>query len=172
MSVCIVYHSETGNTRKVAEEVAAATGADLVEVKDLANYSRAGMYLKGAPRARRGERALIAPSAIDVSRYDAIAVGTPVWAFRPTPAVNAAVDALQGCEGKPGIAFCTSGGMPGEALEILRSLMEGRGIAVQGTLAISAAEAKRGEMAKNLAELISSASAGSSMQAPSPGLQG
>ncbi|WP_280636160.1 flavodoxin [Methanoculleus chikugoensis] len=32
MSVCIVYHSETGNTRAVAERLAAVVGGDLSEV--------------------------------------------------------------------------------------------------------------------------------------------
>jgi NAD(P)H-dependent FMN reductase len=133
------------------------------------------MYLKGAPRARRGERGAIEPSVIDVSMYDTIVVGTPVWAFHPTPAINTAIDVLKGCEGKAGIAFCTSGGMPGQTVEILRSSLEGRRIVVKGTVSISEKEVKTGDTAGKMADLIgmvSSASAGSSMQAPSPGLQG
>jgi flavodoxin len=168
MPICIIYHSETGNTRRVAEEVARATGADLVEVKDLAHYSRIGRYLKGAPRANRGERDAIEPSVIDVTAYDTIAVGSPVWSGHPTPAINAAIDGLKGCEGKAGIAFCTAGGMPGQTLEIMRSALEGRGMAVQGAVALTAKEVKAGDMTKKLAELVSSTSAGSSMRAPPP----
>jgi flavodoxin len=61
MSVCIVYHSETGNTKKVAEHVAKATGATLIPVRDLAGYNRITMYLRGAPRALKGEKATIEP---------------------------------------------------------------------------------------------------------------
>ncbi|HXW98969.1 MAG TPA: ArsR family transcriptional regulator, partial [Methanomicrobiales archaeon] len=57
-------------------------------------------------------------------------VGSPVWAFKPTPAANAAVAALTGCEGKKGIAFITSGGGPRNSLEVLKSHLEGRGVKV------------------------------------------
>lgn len=132
MPVCIVYHSETGNTRKVAEHVARATGATLIPVRDLAGYNRITVYLLGAPRAMRGEKAAIEPSVIDVSAFDLIIVGSPVWAFRPSPAANAAVAALAGCEGKKGIAFITSGGGPRDALEILKKNLEGRKVKVEG----------------------------------------
>ena len=131
MSVCIVYHSETGNTRKVAEAVAKATGAALIPVRDLAGYNKVTMYLRGAPRAMRGEKASIEPSAIDVSAFDLVVVGSPVWAFKPTPAANAAIAALSGCEGKKGAAFITSGGGPRNSLEALKSRLEGRGMKVE-----------------------------------------
>ena len=85
MAVCIIYHSETGNTRAVAERLAAVVGGNLVAVRDLASYSKVGMYLRGAPRAMREERAVIEPATIDVSGYDTVVVGTPVWARSPTP---------------------------------------------------------------------------------------
>jgi hypothetical protein len=132
MSVCIVYHSETGNTKKVAEHVARETGATLISVRDLAGYNRITMYLLGIPRARAGDRAIIDPPVIDVSAFDLVVVGSPVWAFRPTPAANAAIAALHGCEGKRGIAFITSGGGPRNALEILKQALVGRGVKVGG----------------------------------------
>jgi flavodoxin len=132
MSVCIVYHSETGNTKKVAEHVAKATGATLIPVRDLAGYNRITMYLLGIPRARSGDRAEIEPPVIDVSAFDLIVVGSPVWAFRPTPAANAAIASLAGCEGKKGIVFITSGGGPRDALEIMKKTLEARKVKVEG----------------------------------------
>ncbi len=133
MSVCIVYHSETGNTKKVAEAVAKATGAALIPVKDLANYSKITMYLVGAPKAHKGEKAAIEPSKIDVSAYDRVIVGSPVWAWSPTPATNAAIAALTGCEGKRGMVFATSGGKPGETLAVMAQALSARGITVEGS---------------------------------------
>ena len=132
MSVCIVYHSETGNTKKVAEQVAKATGATLIPVRDLTGYNKITMYLLGAPRAMRGEKATIEPPVIDVSAFDLVVVGSPVWAWRPTPAANAAIAALTGCEGKKGIAFITSGGGPRDALEVMKKALEGRKMKVEG----------------------------------------
>jgi len=140
MSVCIIYHSETGNTRKMAEAVAKATGAVLVPVKDTAGYNRITMYLVGAPRARRGEKAVIEPAKIDVSGYELVIIGSPVWAWRPTPAANAAIAALSGCEGKRGMVFATSGGQPGDTLAILGQALSARGVNVEGTFHFSRKE--------------------------------
>ncbi len=133
MSVCIVYHSETGNTRKVADAVAKATGATLIPVRDLGGYNKVTMYVLGIPRARAGEKAAIEPPVIDVSPFDLVVVGSPVWAWRPTPASNAAIAALSGCEGKKGIVFITSGGGPRDALDFMRKALEDRGVKVAGS---------------------------------------
>jgi flavodoxin len=132
MSVCIVYHSETGNTKKVAEAAAKATGATLIPVRDLAGYNKITMYLLGIPRARAGDKAAIEPPVIDISAFDLVVVGSPVWAFRPTPAANAAIAALSGCEGKKGIVFITSGGGPRDALGVMKKALEGRKVKVEG----------------------------------------
>jgi flavodoxin len=133
MSVCIVYHSETGNTKKVAESVAKAIGAVLIPVRDTANYSRIGRYLTGARKARAGEKAAIEPSKIDVSAYDHVIVGSPVWAWSPTPGANAAIAALTGCEGKRGMVFATCGGKPGDTLDIMKRALEERKVKVGGS---------------------------------------
>ena len=59
MRVAIVYHTLSGNTRRVAELLAArlagTADADLVEVRDRYQYSTLTAYAVGAPRALRGE---------------------------------------------------------------------------------------------------------------------
>jgi flavorubredoxin len=132
METCIVYHSETGNTRRVAEDLASATGARLVPVKDCACYTDATIYNQGAPRARTGEKATIEPDEIDVSGCGMIVIGSPVWSWHPTPAINAAIAALKGCAGKRGIVFATSGGKPGDTLGIMERALENRGVRVVG----------------------------------------
>ena len=154
MSVCIIYHSETGNTRAVAEQVTAASGGDLIAVRDLANYSKVGRYLKGTPRAMRGDSADIEPAALDVSGYETVVVGTPVWAGNPTPAINAAVNALRGIEGKPTIVFCTSGGSPRKTLDTLTAMLAKKGADVRGAVPLTARDAKRPGAVKPLIALV------------------
>jgi len=154
MSVCIIYHSETGNTRTVAERLAAATGGALVEIKDLAGYSKLSMYLKGAPRAMQGKKAEIEPAAVDVSGYETVVVGTPVWAGNPTPAVNAAVAALRGIEGKNAVVFCTSGGAPGKALETVKAMLADRGAVVRGAVAFTTRDVQKPEAVEALVNLV------------------
>ncbi len=154
MSVCIIYHSETGNTRAVAEQLAALIGGELIEVKDLAGYSKVGMYLKGAPRAAQGKKADIEPAVIDVSGYDTVVVGTPVWAGSPTPAVNAAINALAGIEGKSAVVFCTSGGGPRKTLERMQEMLADRGADVRGAVSFTKRDLQKAEMLETLADLV------------------
>ncbi len=154
MAVCIIYHSETGTTRTVAEQVAAAIDGDLVEVKDLAGYSKVGMYLKGAPRAAQGKKADIEPAVIDVSGYDTVVVGTPVWAGNPTPAINAAVAALAGIEGKSAVVFCTSRGGPRGTLERMKEMLADRGADVRGAVQLTTGDVKKPEAVEALVDLV------------------
>jgi flavorubredoxin len=159
MSVCIVYHSETGNTKKVAEYVAKATGATLIPVRDLADYNKITMYLFGIPRARAGDKAAIEPPMIDVSAFDLVVVGSPVWAWKPTPAANAAIAALTGCEGKKGIVFITSGGGPRDALEVMKKALARRGLKVVGAFHYPMKELGDEKKLREFIDAIRSASA-------------
>jgi multimeric flavodoxin WrbA len=158
MSVCIVYHSETGNTKKVAEYVAKATGATLIPVRDCAGYNKITMYLLGIPRARAGDKATIEPPMIDVSAFDLVVVGSPVWAWKPTPGANAAIAALTGCTGKKGMVFATSGGMPKDTLPVMKSALEGKGVKVDGSFHFSIKELGDEKKLKEFIDAIRSAS--------------
>ena len=132
MKTCIIYHSCSGNTRSVAERVQAACGGKLIEVKSKEYSSRLTAYTIGCYRAMKGMRDSIEPGTIDVSSDDLIVIGTPVWAGRATPAINAAVAALAGCEGKKAVIFATCGGKEGETLPILKKALEAGGVTVSG----------------------------------------
>ena len=79
----------------------------------------------------------IAPDRIDVSSDNVIVIGTPVWAGRATPAINAAVAALQSCAGKKAVIFATCGGNEGETLPLLKKALEARGVTVAGEFAFN-----------------------------------
>ena len=117
MKTIIVYHSFSGVTRAIAERVGAACNGDLVEVRPREPYSKLTAYSLGSFRARGGKADPVAPSPIDVSAYDLIVLGTPVWAWRPTPVTNGAVEALVGTAGKNAVLFATCGSKPGDTLQ-------------------------------------------------------
>jgi flavorubredoxin len=154
METCIVYHSETGNTRKIAEGLALATGARLIPVKDCACYTDATIYKLGAPKARMGEKAIIEPGEIDVSACRMIVVGSPVWSWHPTPAINAAIAALKGCSGKRGIVYATSGGKPGDTLEIMGRALENRGVQVVGRVLFTLGDLEGTERHAELLDMV------------------
>jgi multimeric flavodoxin WrbA len=120
MKTSIIYHSYSGVTRGVAEQIQKACGGELVEVKSKEYSSRLSAYTIGCYRAMKGMGDPIEPAIIDVSSADLIVIGTPVWAGRATPAINAAVAALVGCKGKSAVIFATCGGKERETLPILK----------------------------------------------------
>jgi flavodoxin len=132
MKTSIIYHSYSGNTRSVAEAVHAACGGELIEVVSKEYSSKITAYTIGCYRAMKGMNDPIEPKTIDVAADDLIVIGTPVWAGRATPAVNAAVSALVGCKGKKAVIFATCGGKEREALPILKKALEERGVTVAG----------------------------------------
>ncbi|BBL69304.1 flavodoxin family protein [Methanoculleus chikugoensis] len=112
----------------------------------------------------RGARATIEPAVIDVSAYDTVVVGTPVWAGSPTPAINAAVNALRGIEGKSAVVFCTFGGSPGKTLETLKAMLAGRGVDVRGAVPFTARDVKKEMGMEALADLVRRAEKGMVVQ--------
>ena len=157
MKLCIIYHSETGNTRHVAQHLASAVDGHLVEVYDRAAYSALTRFLLRCKKARSEELTPIEPASIDVSAYDLLAFGSPVWAFKPTPVIHAAIAALKGCEGKRAVAFFTHGGRPGESEEVAKKWVEARGMHFSGALAIQQKNIEDEKKNEELVRLIEAA---------------
>ncbi len=110
MRSIVVYYSYSGNTQKVAgvlsEYLSQKSDVEFIELKGLDESDK---FLVQAARAFRHKRATIQPVNFDLSRYDLICMGTPVWAFGPAPAMNTYLDKCFGTEGKSIILFSTYG---------------------------------------------------------------
>lgn len=154
MKTCIIYHSYSGVTRGIAEKINATCGGDLVEVKPKDNYSTLTAYSVGCIRARKEVCDPIIPDTIDVSLYDLIVIGTPVWAWKATPAINGAIAALKGCEGKKAVIFATCGSSAKETLPIMKKALEKRGVRVSGELVLNKSEIAGNEKINELFSLI------------------
>ncbi|MFH1269821.1 MAG: flavodoxin [Candidatus Omnitrophota bacterium] len=110
MQSIIIYYSYSGNTQKVAglltEYLKLQGEVDIIELKGLDESDK---FFTQAARAFRHKRAEIQPVNFDLSKYDLICVGTPVWAFGPAPAMNTYLDKCFGLGGKNVILFTTYG---------------------------------------------------------------
>jgi hypothetical protein len=89
--ILVVYFSSSGNTARVARDIAKRAGADLESLRDFDRETPLGFmgYVKAALDAIRGRPAKIASVACDPRNYALVIVGTPVWAGHMTPAVRA-----------------------------------------------------------------------------------
>lgn len=114
-NILVAYFSASGVTAKVAEELAKAEGADLLEIKPEVPYTAADLDWTNKQSRSTIEmsdpdcRPAIAASDCDVSQYDVVFVGFPVWWGREPSVVDTFLDAYD-FTGKKIIPFCTSGG--------------------------------------------------------------
>jgi flavodoxin len=157
MKPCIIYHSETGNTRHIAQHLASVCDGHLVEVYDRASYSALTRFLLRCKKARSEEQTMVEPASVDVSAYDVLVFGSPVWAFKPTPVIHAAIAALSGCEGRQAVVFFTHGGRPGESEEVAKKWIEARGMHFSGALAIHQKDIKDEQKNIELINLVQAA---------------
>jgi flavodoxin len=154
MKICIIYHSETGNTRHVAQHIASAFDAQLIEVTDTVSYNRLTRFLVLCKMANREEKTVIEPESVDISGFDLVVFGSPVWAFKPTPVIHTAIDGLKGCMGKPVVAFSTHGGRPGKTDEIFKKWIEERGMVPVAIINIHQNDIENQKRTKALVALV------------------
>lgn len=113
--ILVACFSATGTTAGLAKDLAEAIGADLYEIRPETPYtsadldwnnpgSRSTVEMKG-PKSRPA----IAGRLPDVSGYDAVLIGFPIWWYVAPRIVNTF---LEGCDlsGKKIAVFATSGG--------------------------------------------------------------
>jgi hypothetical protein len=106
--VLVVYYSLTGNTARVARDLAARLDADIESVQDKGHGTGFVGQLAAAFDAWRGAAATIEPLQCDPADYEMTLIGTPVWTGAMTPAIRAY---LQRTSGKLGnVAFFTTSG--------------------------------------------------------------
>ena len=157
LKACVIFYSYTGVTRGIAEGIRNSSGCDLIEVKTQHEYSAFTAYTTGVLRSRKEACDPIIPKEIDVSQYDLLIFGTPVWAWKPAPAINAAVQALRGCEGKMAVTFVTCCDKPGEALPILNKALTERGVDVMAEICLTPEDTKNPAVGNELLGRIAAA---------------
>jgi flavodoxin len=109
----VAYYSLTSNTRQVAEAIAVALEADLEIIEDTFNRDTGLGRPRSAIEGLLGLRSSITPPKHDLSEYDLVVVGTPVWAARLSSPVRAYLS-QQRASLKRVAFFCTQGGIGGK----------------------------------------------------------
>lgn len=108
--VLVLYYSQTSNTRAVAEEIAGKLDADVEEIVALSPYD--GDFQATIERCLKeresGELPDIQPISADLSAYDVIFLGYPVWFGTYAPPVITLLKQID-LSGKKVVPFCTFG---------------------------------------------------------------
>lgn len=113
-NVAIVYFSATGNTEQVAQHIQEETNGTLIEIIPQEEYTDDDLnYGNEDSRTSREQNSNDARPAIandiDVSSYDVIYLGYPIWWGDVPKIILTFLDEVD-LSGKTVIPFCTSGG--------------------------------------------------------------
>ena len=108
--VLVLYYSQTGNTKAVAEEIATRLGADIEAIEAAVPYD--GSYQETITRClherEEGTVPECQPVAADLKKYDVIFLGYPIWFGTYAPPVAAWLNEVD-LSGKDVVPFCTFG---------------------------------------------------------------
>lgn len=111
----VAYFSASGVTKKAAEALAEAAGADIYEIKPKVPYTRADLnWMDKKARSTvemhdKSSRPEIADKDANIENYDVIFVGFPVWWYIAPTIINTFLESYD-FSGKIIILFATSGG--------------------------------------------------------------
>ena len=106
----VLYYSETGTTKTVAQELQKQLGADIEEVEAVVPYT--GIFQETIQRGQRemqsGETPTLKPLKKQIANYDVIFLGYPIWfGTYANPIITLVKE--QDFAGKIIVPFCTFG---------------------------------------------------------------
>lgn len=118
--VLVIYYSQLGHTKAVAEEIAARTGADIEEIVMVDPYDTS--FAATIQRCMQEREAGVLPEiqpVVDVVDYDIIFLGYPVWFGTYAPPVTKWLEGVD-LSGKKVVPFCTfgSGGLESSVADL------------------------------------------------------
>ena len=111
----VAYFSASGRTAKVAEKLANELDADLYEIKPEVKYTKADLnWMNKKSRSSvemndKSFRPAIITGDVDVSGYDTVYLGFPIWWYVAPTLINTFLEAYD-FAGKKIVLFATSGG--------------------------------------------------------------
>ena len=108
--VLVLYYSQTGNTKAVAEEIARRLNADMEEIVAVNPYDGDFQATIARCMQEREQEVLpdIQPLKADISGYDVVFLGYPVWFGTYAPPVITFLNNVD-LSGKKIVPFCTFG---------------------------------------------------------------
>lgn len=110
----VTYFSASGVTAKMAQRLASAIKADLFEIQPETPYTEADLDWRNdksrssVEMKDKSSRPPIAAKVADMSQYDVVFVGFPVWWYREPSIIDTFMESYN-FSGKTVVPFATSG---------------------------------------------------------------
>ena len=122
----VAFFSASGTTKRAAENLADAIGADLYEIRPAIPYTAADLNWQDQKSRSTLEmkdeasRPAIAGKAEGIQKAEYVLVGFPIWWYQAPRIIQTFLESYD-LSGKTVIPFCTSGGSGlGKTVEILK----------------------------------------------------
>lgn len=151
----VAYFSATSTTRRVAERLAKAAGADLFEIVPETRYTNADLNWHDTKSRSSVEskdadaRPAIASRVPDMECYDTLYIGFPIWWYEAPRIIQSFLESYD-LSGKTVIPFATSGGSGmGRTAEILKASAPGARVLSGKRFSAAVSEAELGDWIKN-----------------------
>jgi len=145
MKTLITYYSYSGITEKVIgifKEVLEKRSE--LKIQRLKPKEEITSFFGQCMAARFKKRCEIEEALFDASSFDTVIIGLPVWAFAPTPAINAYLDKVTGLNNKKLIVLLTSGSGAGVKMcfKYISDILHAKGVSGISEINISNARMK------------------------------
>lgn len=150
IKMLIIYYSHTGTTKYIAEKLSEKTGGDLFRIETVKTYpSEYSALTEEAKRElQEGDLPALKKGPPDMSSYDLILVGGPVWWYTvATPVMSFLKQA--DFKGKRVSAFCTHEGGIGKYFPHFKEQAK-NAVVLEGLDLYKPRQARKGEVDKAL----------------------
>ena len=106
--ILVVYFSRSGNTRRLATEIAEACGADLEELLPVRPREGLRGYLRSTFEALLGLTPALQPLHHRLQDYETVIIGTPIWVWNIASPVRSFIQTHRAALQQRTLAlFCT-----------------------------------------------------------------
>lgn len=153
----VAYYSQTGNTEKVAKMLVKALESRDIDVKRLSiERSQERTYEENVEDAKEEKMAEIESVKTDMSDFDILFIGTPVWCGKPATPINTFMDQCEGLDGTKIVSFLThGGGGPSMTFDMIKDELETKGGEIIEELSLSSEDVGTKVEKEKVEELIS-----------------
>ncbi len=150
MKTIIVYFSLEGNTKYAAEKIAEGLGADLLALEPVMPYPKNGVskFLIGGMKASLHDAPALKAYTADLSQYECVIFGTPVWASTFAPPLRSFIKKNNLSGKKLAFFACSKSGNAGKPFQDLAKELRANYIIAELSLIDPFLKKKDGDLEK------------------------
>lgn len=127
MKTLVLFYSLEGNTEFIANTVAEKLGADILKLETVKPFPKEGFnkFFKGGMSVVFKSKPKLSNKNIDLSPYDSIIIGTPIWAGSFASPFNTLFKSHPFSGKKVAFFTCSGGGDDEKCLENFKAKLSG-----------------------------------------------